>query len=159
MSAVARCMTFPAKRLRTLPLTGRIGMTRPLFVGLRATRTPGSDQRRVLQALRQAARRKPHNATRRAFRISAVRSLPVQLADVVERQCNGRSAIERRTGQPVCRRHWRRTAASLPPANVLLCASLPNDRHPRILHRIPLTPNIHYQRQRCLANNSLAFTK
>jgi hypothetical protein len=35
----------------------------------------------------------------------------------------------------------------------------PYDRPPRILNRHPMTPNIYYQRQPCLTNNSQAFTE
>ena len=85
----------------------------------------------------------------------------MQLADHVERTCNGQSAAARPPRIPsFAVVTWPRTAVSFPPATSRLCASLPHTTAlPEFSTALPMTPNIYYQRQPCLTNNSQAFTQ
>jgi hypothetical protein len=84
----------------------------------------------------------------------------MQLADHVERKCNGQSAPQ---GHRASRRL--RSSPSLPllsrfhQPRLPFVRVYPYHRPPQILNSLPMTPNIYYQRQPCLTNNSKAFTR
>jgi hypothetical protein len=84
----------------------------------------------------------------------------MQLADTVERKCNGQSAAARPPHPVVYGRQLASHCCLVSTSHVSpLCESSHTTALPEFSTALPMTPNIYYQRQPRLTNNSQVFTK
>ena len=85
----------------------------------------------------------------------------MQLADDVERKCNGQSAAARPPRiSSLAVVTWLRTAVSfLPATSRHFCDPTPRTALPKSSVALPMTPNVYYQRQLQVTNNFQVFTE
>jgi hypothetical protein len=84
----------------------------------------------------------------------------MQLADDVERKYNGQPAAPRPRHPVICSRHLATQCRLVSTSHVSpSCESTHTAALPEFSTALPMTPNIYYQRQPWLTNNSRVFTQ